>query len=711
MASWDRTICLFLLFAVFLFELPELTQAGECFHHFSHGPYASVWDIHNGISNSGWGCRHDQTCKVKVHHNHIDARCVDLADFDHQCRNIRYRNTNTCTLDLALSSNHLDCAFCCPDRTCVLGQFGSHPAVQPPTGLGCFHNFQFDPNATTSQTYQTLKASSWQCKLGDEVCKITVQQGSLSAHCYDVDKFDQHCSHHHSHELDQCTLGTAVSQYNHKPCTFCCHDKDCALGQLDGGLSIPHHHPPPHHGGECFRHFHHGPHANLSQLEHDLSVADWGCQDITQLVMTFYDLSVADWGCQDITQVCEVKIHDNKVEARCHPIEHLQHHCHNQLGADPNICSLDLAVSGGHHQCSFCCLDKACVLSAKRTVPSTSTPSVTTQPVNSISSVQSSFQISSSHTPPAAVSSSLSSTLAITAATTGTTMFVCSSPYAADICQKFCGLCPATRGPHQKLSQLVTTTVAPTQAPPKAYVAPPKTTVAPPIASSSTSFAATTRPTTPLTPSTTASPPSPSCYDKYDACSTQMFVCSSPYAADICQKFCGLCPSGPTRNPLPKLAAQSTTTTLNAKISVAPSTTSTSSTAAQTPTTMTTLTTTVTSPPSGCYDKYDACSTQMNVCSSPYAADICQKFCGLCPATQAALPNLTASHTTTKATQAPPKVNVAAPLLAVVPSAASSAQARSTTNMPSTGAATSSPLPAITTTASQAALKQVSPTP
>ncbi|GFO40359.1 hypothetical protein PoB_006686400 [Plakobranchus ocellatus] len=102
-----------------------------------------------------------------------------------------------------------------------------------------------------------------------------------------------------------------------------------------------------------------------------------------------------------------------------------------------------------------------------------------------------------------------------------------------------------------------TSTEAPpvtTLTPPQATKAPTKLTVAPPTNPPSTHptpsapqdlATPTLIPTPSPKPSFTTVAPPLGCFDKYDDCATQLFVCSSPYAGDICQKFCGLCP--PTR--------------------------------------------------------------------------------------------------------------------------------------------------------------------
>ncbi|GFS03705.1 hypothetical protein ElyMa_001156300 [Elysia marginata] len=188
----------------------------------------------------------------------------------------------------------------------------------------------------------------------------------------------------HSHDLDQCNLDLTASPH-HRPgptrarCAFCCHDQDCALAQLGGG---PHLHP--HAGGECFRRYHPGPRSNVAQLNRDLRQADWGCQGRTQ-------------------------------------------RCHNGVGANTNRCSLDLAVAGMHHQCSFCCLDKACVLSA-RTPATAPTPAPTKTPTTVLPT-----------TTPDPLNQFLKGQCRDVVSTC--TPEMCYKVLAPTMCRKFCNLC------------------------------------------------------------------------------------------------------------------------------------------------------------------------------------------------------------------------------------------------------------------------------
>ncbi|RUS82439.1 hypothetical protein EGW08_009785, partial [Elysia chlorotica] len=140
----------------------------------------------------------------------------------------------------------------------------------------------------------------------------------------------------------------------------------------------------------------HGPYTSLAPLE--------------------LELSHARWGCQDITQFCEVKIHDGRVVGHCHPINHLHNHCNNHLGADPNTCGLDHAVHGSHYHCSFCCLDKACVLSAKIPASTTAATSAPATMANITAQVSTANASSSSAT--TSSSSNLATFSALPAGTT-----------------------------------------------------------------------------------------------------------------------------------------------------------------------------------------------------------------------------------------------------------------------------------------------------
>ncbi|GFN82777.1 apolipoprotein a-iv [Plakobranchus ocellatus] len=209
-------------------------------------------------------------------------------------------------------------------------------------------------------------------------------------------------------------------------------------------------------GGECFQHFHPRPHSTLPQLQQDLSVANWGCKSNLEF--------------------CKVTIHNNKIEAHCHPLSAARHHCQNQQAPTSNTCSLDLAVSGGHHNCHFCCQNKACVLSVNRTALTSIPPaSLTTAsaamhtsstPTTTQSSVTTPATTSGTTAlpPPRTILKMTSPTIAIPTTTTpvatttkhpirqflarpcgdlisNCTAQMCYYTLAPTMCRKFCNLC------------------------------------------------------------------------------------------------------------------------------------------------------------------------------------------------------------------------------------------------------------------------------
>ncbi|KAK3764572.1 hypothetical protein RRG08_066436 [Elysia crispata] len=318
-------------------------------------------------------------------------------------------------------------------------------------------------------------------------------------------------------------------------------------------------------GGACLNKLHHGPYQSVGEIR------------------TLIDLS--EWNCDPTKKYCKIKIQDQKIEATCHTWDHFDHDCRLSQWQNTDVCNLDLTQSGQHYRCQFCCSHKSCAyrFDNSTNIPSSSTLKVpttvrtTVQDATNLTSIialpSTTTTIKTSPPTPTTTTPTTSTTTTKPTTTRTTTLHPiqdflkqpcadvlpnctaqdCYDNLAPTQCRKFCNLCeypllvfyPAV----PTIQPLPLTTVAPTVAPPTATKAPPVVTLAPPTVADSEAtapptIAAPTLPPTPLPKTTqrTVAPPL-GCHDKYDNCATQLFVCSSPYASDICQKYCGLCPT------------------------------------------------------------------------------------------------------------------------------------------------------------------------